>query len=80
MNDEVKKNPLEVMKDYRKRIVAGEDLSDEELKEGIAALHAFRTQQAGVSKDKPKKEAAAPKASASKVTKKAAEDLLGDLL
>ena len=81
MSEEVKKNPLEVMKDYRRRIVAGEDLSDEELREGIAALHQFRTQQAGVSKEKVVKEKAAkPSPSTAKITNKSATNLLEDLL
>ena len=79
MSEEVKKNPLEVMKDYRRRIVAGEDLSDEELREGIAALHQFRTQQAGISKEKVVKEKAA-KPSTAKITNKSATSLLEDLL
>lgn len=79
MSEEIKKNPLEVMKDYRKRIVAGEDLSDEELREGIAALHQFRTQQAGISKEKVAKEKAV-KPSTAKITNKSATSLLEDLL
>ena len=79
MTEDVKKNPLEVMKDYRKRIVAGEDLSDEELREGIAALHQFRTQQAGISKEKVVKEKVV-KPSTAKITNKSATSLLEDLL
>ena len=34
MSEDVKKNPLEVMKDYRRRIVAGEDLSESSIVTG----------------------------------------------
>jgi hypothetical protein len=51
------------------------------LREGIAALHQFRTQQAGISKEKVVKEKAAkPSPSTAKITNKSATSLLEDLL
>ena len=43
-------DPLSGVKDMRKRIVAGEDVTDAELKEAILALHNYRNESASSSK------------------------------
>lgn len=59
-------DPLASVKDLRKRVVAGEDVPDEELKEAIALLHKFRNnvepKTTTASKAKATKTAAAKKA------------------
>ncbi len=60
--------------DFRKRIVNGETVTDEELAQAINKLRTFRDKTAA-----PVKAAAVKKATA-KVTKKDANDFFGDLL
>lgn len=67
-------DPLSVVKDLRKRVVAGEDVSDAELKEAIELLHKFRNQV-------EPRAATASRAKATKTaTAKAADIDLSDLL
>lgn len=67
-------DPLQVVKDLRKRVVAGEDVSDAELKEAIELLHKFRNAV-------EPKAAATSKAKATKAEKSKAADIdLSDLL
>lgn len=67
-------NPMDYIKDMRRRVVAGEEVTDEELKEAIQLLHNFRN------KVEPKAGAASvKKAAKAKATKDADVDL-SDLL
>lgn len=70
-------NPLDLIIDLRRRVNKNEDVSDEELREGIRLLHDFRN------KNQPSGEAVAKKATkaaAKKVTAASAKSLLEDLL
>lgn len=67
-------DPLSIVKDLRKRVVAGEDVSDAELKEAIELLHKFRNSV-------EPKAATASKAKATKAAASKAADIdLSDLL
>lgn len=72
--DEVK----DKINDLRRRVVRGDEVSDQELSEGIVMLQRFRTKQAAPKKAAPKK--AAGKKSTKAADKAKAQDLLGDLL
>jgi hypothetical protein len=65
---------VEQLRDYRRRIAKGEEVSDDEIKDGIAKLRQLRDTTA------PKAKAAATKKASKKVTTVDAENLLGDLL
>jgi len=69
---------IDKLTDFRIRVNRGEDIPDEELKEAINLLQSFRDKTAKVAK--PKSDKVATAATAKKITKKAAQDLLGDLL
>lgn len=71
-------DPLAQVKDLRRRVVRGEDVSDEELKEAILALQSFRNKVEP--KATEKSTAKATKAATPKVTSQDATDLLSDLL
>lgn len=62
------------LRDFRRRIVAGEDVADEELRDAIKALRELRDTTSKAAK-KP-----AAKKAASKITHADATDLLKDLL
>lgn len=65
---------VEQLADFRKRVVAGEEVTDEELRDSIARLRRLRDKTKA-----PVRKAAAKKA-ASKVTRVDAESILKDLL
>jgi len=69
--------PTDLINDLRRRIVKGETVSDEELREAIAALHQFR--DATVPAVAKKKVDKASKKSA-KMSKAESLDFLKDLL
>lgn len=69
---------IDKLTDFRLRVHRGEDIPDEELKGAIELLQTFRDKTAKVAKPKSDKKATA--ATAKKITKQAAQDLLGDLL
>lgn len=71
-------DPLAEVKDLRRRVVRGEDVSDEELKDAILKLQSFRNKVEP--KATEKSTAKATKAAAPKVTSQDATDLLSDLL
>lgn len=60
--------------DFRKRVVRGEDVSDDELRDAIHKLQTFRSTTAKAAGAK------ATKSATKKMTKDEAKDLLGDLL
>lgn len=66
-------DPLAVVKDLRKRVVAGEDVPDAELKEAIELLHKFRN-------NVEPKAATASKAKAAKTAASKSDVDLSDLL
>jgi hypothetical protein len=69
------------LKDLRRRVVAGEQVSDEELREGIRLLHEYRSNSHTTLESHAKKVAkASAKASAKAGDKQKAMNLLGDLL
>ena len=76
-------NPYEKIVDMRRRINRGEDVTDEEIRDGIAALFAFRNKTFAKPKEPkaPKEKATKARGSAApKMTKAAAISLLEDLL
>lgn len=78
---EKSESEIEVMtklSDMRKRVMEGQDISDEELKQSIALLQSFRDKTAKPIKEK--KEKAVKTKAASRTTQAEARNLLSDLL
>lgn len=71
-------DPLAAVKDLRRRVVKGEDVSDSELKEAIMSLQSFRNKVEPAAK--ASSTAAAKKKAEPKVSSQDAADLLSDLL
>lgn len=71
-------DPLAQVKDLRRRVVRGDDVSDAELKDAILALQTFRNKVEPAAK--AKSTAAAKSKAEPKVTSQDAADLLSDLL
>lgn len=65
---------VELLADFRKRVVKGEEVTDEELKDSIERLRRLRDKTAPVAKAKATKKAV------KSMTASEAQDLLGDLL
>lgn len=65
---------VELLADFRKRVVKGEEVTDEELKDSIERLRRLRDKTAPVAKAKAAKKAVKT------MTASEAQDLLGDLL
>jgi benzoyl-CoA reductase/2-hydroxyglutaryl-CoA dehydratase subunit BcrC/BadD/HgdB len=73
MHDD-KETLVEQLRDYRRRIVNGGEVTDEELRDSIAKLRQLRDSTSSVAKT------AATRKAVKKVTTADAEDLLKDLL
>jgi L-fucose mutarotase/ribose pyranase (RbsD/FucU family) len=71
-------DPLAQVKDLRRRVVRGDDVSDSELKEAILALQSFRNKVEPAAK--ASSTAKAKTKAEPKVTSQDAADLLSDLL
>jgi benzoyl-CoA reductase/2-hydroxyglutaryl-CoA dehydratase subunit BcrC/BadD/HgdB len=65
---------VELLADFRKRVVKGEEVTDEELRDSIERLRRLRDKTAPVAKAKAVKKAV------KSMTADQASDLLGDLL
>ena len=74
---ETPKDPMAVIVDFRRRINQGQEVTDEEIREGIRLLHGYRNKTFVPPKAQQSK---AIKTRAKTMTKADAEDLLGDLL
>ena len=69
------------LQDLRRRVVRGEEVSDDELRRGIAALQAYRTGAHTTLESAAKKAGTKAKAKTTKAqAKQDAKNLLGDLL
>ncbi len=69
------------LQDLRRRVVRGEEVSDDELRKGIKALQAYRNGSHTTLEAAAKKKGTAAKAKATKAQAKAdAKNLLGGLL
>lgn len=66
------------LSDFRQRVMRGEEITDEELKESIIKLQTFRDKTAKPIKAKAEKKAVSTVKKS--MTKEKANDLLGDLL
>jgi len=81
VNDKTPQSELDLiakLSDFRQRVMKGEEVSDEELKESIEMLQKFRDKTAKPIKEAKEKSAGA--AVKKTMTKAKAADLLGDLL
>jgi hypothetical protein len=66
------------LSDFRQRVMRGEEVTDEELKESIQKLQTFRDKTAKPIKEKAEKKAASTVKKS--MTKQKANDMLADLL